>query len=401
MKLPKCRIMAAILLASALTGKATAQDLDNIPLENLWGAGAIAKYDSLLQSGNKQLSKCATRELEEIARLLKASNNTLQPGVQPLKKSNITYEITTDKAGVITHIGANLFPASTKKLLSGKYLMIYNFIERNNLYLRLLEPNTRSVVASTLGLEYEEKQFFNINDSANVTMRDFPNEKKFLFQWTDKKGNILCNVKFPMNYSLISGLDMEEIQNKLEFELQHHTAKGNVTMPTINPNKLLQQNGIYVNKGDHYIIEEFNANTYYADNLGQKPVNSVQYPVETLANILTGITPSGITANVTQNKYGLKKSNYTVKLNDLIDFFYANNCHPYFGVERVTDSEIVALVIYENTELFYNHLLNVTINTNVIAKGSGTIKINAYCYIPTHNLKALFGELENKKTNKK
>jgi hypothetical protein len=364
----------------------------------LWGLEAIAEYDAVLQRNKTPLTRCATRELDEIAKLLNSTGHTINRGAQTLKNSNILYEVRADNAGVITHIGTSLFSDDMKKNLSFKYSMIFDFIERNNLYLRLLEPVRRNLEASTLGLEYDEKEFFNINSQLGVEIRDIPDERKWMFQWKDQNGNVKCTIKFPKSYSLISGLDMEECQNELETELQHWSAAGNIAKPLVNPEKLVLKNGVYVMEGSYYLIKDFNRNSYYTDSLGKVAVKDAIHPTESLANIFTGVTPSNIVANVTQNKYGLKKTTYKLKLTDLLDFFYAHNCNPYFGVESYNETKAVLALIYENEEFCYNHLLQITVNNPTkVAAGAGTVDIKAYFYIPTHNLKTLFGELEDNK----
>ena len=396
-RLPKYVITTFLSLTILTDGMASAQ-VDSISEEQMWGAETIAQYGSLLHLNDAPQNTYATRELSEIAKELQASGNVIHQGTHPLKNSNVTYEVLTDNFGMIKHIGTKLF-SEEMKLNFENYSMIFYFIERTNLYLRLLAPQTRKIVADALGLEFVDSEFFgiNANNSANIDIQELTDERKYIFRWNDKDGKKLCELKFPKSYALISGFDISECQVQLEKEIRSWTASSELDSMYVNPDKLMRQGDIFVLKGEKYILETINSNKFYADSKGTTPVNTGHHPLETFANIFSRLIPTNIDVSVSQNMYGFKTSDYKIKLSDMIDYFYANRCKPYFGTETHSDSEIKAMVIFENIELCYIHLLVISARPEVIAAGQGTATATLHCFIPTHNLKSLFGELDETK----
>ena len=64
----------------------------------------------------------------------------------------------------------------------------------------------------------------------------------------------------------------------------------------------------------------------------------------------------------------------------------------YFGTESIDKKgNVKAVVIAVNTAENYNHVLTVSIPAKVIASKQGTVEANLYPYIPTQNIRTLFG----------
>jgi hypothetical protein len=98
-----------------------------------------------------------------------------------------------------------------------------------------------------------------------------------------------------------------------------------------------------------------------------------------------------ILIDLTLNNYN-KVENLKLNLAQFLSHF-DKNYYKFFGVEEITDKTIRGTLILYNRNLSYMHLLDIVTEKNNLTHN---IKIKMHTYIPTDNIKELFGLMKNK-----
>ena len=69
----------------------------------------------------------------------------------------------------------------------------------------------------------------------------------------------------------------------------------------------------------------------------------------------------------------------------------------YFAVENETIESIKAVILVENKNWGYNHLLSVTVPRDFISNPDVKLTATLNAFIPTHNVRNLYQEYTDKK----
>ena len=124
---------------------------------------------------------------------------------------------------------------------------------------------------------------------------------------------------------------------------------------------------------------------------GFQPYFSATHLDYAVANLFHGlIDKADYRMYVEQSVYGLKTINYTISLRQWLDYCAEWGMNIYFGVEEQREDGLLALVIAENNELGFNHMLSVVVPDKLVTDKNAVLKVRLTPYIPTHNVKNLF-----------
>lgn len=323
-----------------------------------------------------------TPELQRLASTLKVDVSQLHEGYNYLSLDN-TYITVIMQNSMISHIGLTLFTEEMRKLSPTP---IMNFLER---YFLLLKYPPSEKTATTMAREDE----FRFEDGSIQTVAQLlPTDKfeyrtdghRYIASWR-RDSKQLLTVSFPVEYQLMSG------ENKIEAE-SHILDDISNTKVVHKPDNMEQQ------QNDYYILKTCTNRIYFVNN---RLVAGERYPAETVANMMLSTEMKGdVKLHITQVAYGFRKSSIDVNLKQWITFCRNSHCKLFFGIDNInSDSSVDAIVVAVNSEENYNHVLTVSVPIDVIASQQGTIEARLYSYVPTQNIRNLFGAY--KKSNPK
>lgn len=314
-----------------------------------------------------------TAELRRLATVMTIDESSLKEGYNYLDLKS-QHLVVTVKGNTVTHIGLRLFAEETRKLDDTP---VFDFLERY--FLQLKYPPT-SITAQKM-ISDDQFQFMKgslktVDDIRPTDGFGFNYDKRQYIATWNRDGQSLLSVSFPVEYELISGENKIEAENNLLADIQRTEIK-DVTSKTAHDT--------------HYINKNFSNRLYYQKG---ELVSSERHPAETAANMLLSLKAKGqYNLKVTQVSYGFKKTVFDVPLRQWIAFCQNNGCHLYVGIEKIGDKgEINAVVLAVNEAENYNHVLTVTIPQEAIHTKKGKLEARLYPYVPTHNVKQLFGE---------
>ena len=314
-----------------------------------------------------------TAELQRLATALALDETKLKEGENYLLLNKQPI-IVCVKNNTVSHIGLRLF---SKEMRNAGNSPIFNFLERYFLQLKY-QPTDK-----TAQKMISDDQFMFVVGSINTIdiirlSDDFAfnyDKRRYTATWT-RAGLPLLSVSFPVEYELISGENKIEAENNLMSDIIN-------TVITEFENKSAYD--------AYYINDNFSSRLYYQKG---KLVNSVRHPAETVSNMMLSLQAKGAyDMDVTQILYGFKKTVFNIPLRQWIAFCKKNNCHLYIGIDEMNaDGDVKAVVIAVNESENYNHVLTIDVPLKVIQAQSGVIEASLYPYVPTHNVKELFGK---------
>ena len=340
-----------------------------------------------------------TSELARLAQTLAIDTDALPDGYSHPTVNSI--RLTVHKTGQTTdHIGIYLFSEETRQ--TGK-TPIFDFLERYFLQLKYppqhksMSNMTRDDLFTFLAGSLETVDDLLVTDDFGYSYDDH----RYQATW-QRNGNTLLSVAFPVEYELISGENKIEAEDNLQADISNTT----VAVPSVRGNLQSVRGDLQSVRGDlqspvksdHYLSEHITNRLYLAEG---ELIASARHPIESCANMMLSLQAKGdYTVSITQLSYGFKKTTFEVPLRQWIAFCQDQGCKLFFGPEKLTDNgDVEGVVIAVNKAENYNHVLTVTIPSDLLDVGKGTIQARLYPYIPTHNVLNMFAAY--KKSNPK
>lgn len=206
----------------------------------------------------------------------------------------------------------------------------------------------------------------------------------------------LVELAFPASCQLLLGKNLKELEMDFLDGLLSYVYKP-VLSDTLRKENLTTLGGnFYLLQGDSYQIEDINDNCYYVIADGGKPelLFSMEHPAESVFNLLLSEElAEDIRLSLTVRKYGLKKQQIDLPLSQWISYLRSKGCRLYVGIESLETKAVKATFFAVNTVLKYNHVMNVTIPYTLLNNKEGSVRGDVNLFIPTHNIAALFDEL--------
>ena len=300
------------------------------------------------------------------------------------------------EAGVVEHIGYSLFTPGQRAAL-GK--VPCNFLERYLLDLDIPQIQTKDVAIRQL-----EDGFCFVSGSRS-TLRSLCSDttqtislnliggRKYMFSWDSG------TVVFPADFELLSGRGQLENERRLPGELaEDGYFQPYGVSPSAASAATASENGLYVIRGDNYYVDRLNRDTFFYKNKPDQsilPINDARFPIETIANYLSGLLEcDGITVKVKMRVYGLKSTYFSVPLGSLLSYVKKSGCLGYWGGDNPDEDYITGEWILRNEAEGYNHVFRLQVPQNVIRDGSGDIMAQLIPFVPMHSVKYLFGEIQ-------
>lgn len=300
----------------------------------------------------------------------------------------------------VCHLGLSLFSEATKQILD---INICNFLERFFLEL-LLQKDAASVDRKLQEYNivmYIDGQKIVANNAAsfqralrqmempvNFSLRQKGNQAEAVWRFSSHA----LSVTFPLYRELIDGMDKVESDDELFHQLQVAVLNDvSVTDEPVTGSGLVAEgNGLYVDKGEVFLIPALTANKYYVKK-GKEyvPVFQKQYPEYSLNNLfLTYANGEGKTLQITHRKYGYFTPEISIPLLNFLMCFkkdFTTVCHT--GMNK--QGKLETVVVFNHKKLNYLHLLRVETDEKQLFAKSPVFKADFYSNIPQHSIKSL------------
>lgn len=285
--------------------------------------------------------------------------------------------------------------------------VVYDFLER---YLYEIDSLQRKNAFIDLKLKDDKVVF--IQGSASTARQITPemgfslnkiNDRYYEVIWVDTIGNQVLALSFPMQYELLLGKPKAEIEKTIKQTILESPDK--IAQKSI-PTKLnKQKNGLFVSQPvSNYYVESLNTATYFSQDSNKKfvPIFSSALKWESAANLFQGFLPDSTeyTLFIEQSLYGFKSQQFTVPLKKWLDYCESMQLETYFAVEEEREDGLKALLISQNVDLGFNHMISLIIPSNFIEKKNVVIKGKMNAYIPTQNVKDLYQQYVDKPKKK-
>lgn len=238
----------------------------------------------------------------------------------------------------------------------------------------------------------DDKVYFrkgNLQDLHHVT-DTMPFSISLLDNYYEVKWEPTVTIVFPAQYDLLLGMQKNEALDKLKDVI---LAAPNYNVKKAVPVDLrLLDDGIWQSKTEHFELESLNDALYYNKvREDYQPVFDPAHLDYSAANLFQGlIADVDYRMYVEQSIYGMKTINYTLSLQQWLNYCAQLGMKIFFAVEEQREDGLLAMVIAQSKELGFNHLLSVVIPDKFINDKDAVLKVRLSPYIPTHNVKDLY-----------
>lgn len=306
------------------------------------------------------------------------------------------YASINDK-GVVTHIGFRFFPDELKS----KDKDVLEFIERYFLELSCSsdynQRNQKMQDDKFIFLLGNYPECFSLVEEADFKLSKV-NDRYYEATWS-KDGTDKLSIAFPIWCELLTGMPLNEIQKTLYQSVKESPDSLQLVEDLTDMIKL--EDNIYgTNPVKHYELAELINRCYYFknDSLEFSAIYDTCHFNYSIANLFH--IPNlgyGRELQIKQYLYGFKSVTFTVGVSEWVRYCLNEGMNVYFAVENETIENIQAVVLAENKNWGYNHLLSVIVPRDFIS--NPTIKLSATlnAFIPTHNVRNLYQEYKDKK----
>lgn len=312
------------------------------------------------------------------------------------------------EGNVIIHAGLKVFDDSLKKSLN---IYIYSFFERELLKFILDDNQTREArrkedqVYLFYANTFQDRKILNSSDQIRNVISEIGNI-------SIRQDSLKCNVlltnslgeklgmEFPVINTLISGMDKKELDENIFRELSKDI-KTNPPREQKNFDNFFNSEGdLLVGEGERFLIKDFSSSRYYIrEKDGVKLVYDKKYVIESLSNLLlTGSSannPAFIDLKI--KSYGNDDKLKSMTIDKLLSHF-DDQFKLYFGIEDTIKVHLRGTLLLYNPSLNYLHLIDIKTDTGSMFRNPVRVTGTFYPYIPTHNIKDLFGKNNNEKS---
>lgn len=316
-----------------------------------------------------------TAELERLAKVMGIDKQVFSDGYSNVLAKDRWLTIHTSN-NIVDHIGLRLFADDIRKI---DHSPVFDFLERY--FLQLLFPQeekTATLMARDDEFHFERGSLQTLSELKTTDSFTYHYDNhRYTATWSREDQDLLC-VSFPVEYQLMSGENKIEAENHLLDDIRQ-------TAIVHSPDAVDPQ------ANDYYIVESCTNRLYF---VGNRLVMGSRYPAETAANMMLSTEmPGNIRLNLSQIAYGFRKTTVNVDLKQWISFCRNSRCQLFVGIDRVDDNgNVEAVILAVNKTENYNHVLTVNIPAEVISTQQGTIEARLYSYVPTQNIRNLFGD---------
>lgn len=282
-----------------------------------------------------------------------------------------------NRLGEVEHIGLKLFADGMRRMAPSP---TYDFLERYLLELNISKGDDlerlliQNFVTFTIGSPATAMKI----DSTYAYTEDKIANYRYRSTWS-KNGKEVLQMVYDMNWQMISGCSIGELEKNFEKKLLLHRQQQADTLP---------ERGTYIMspviKNDVYLSD-----TGVKGAAGRKYVFDKAQPSRSVANMMLAADMQlDIDLKIAVNRYDYITDTLTVPLQKYLDFCRREEgATPYFGLKDVGKDTVTGVLFSVNSSGGFMHMLSVTVDRKVIEQRKGTVKATLLPYIPLHNVK--------------
>ena len=305
-----------------------------------------------------------------------------------------------DSHHTVTNLGFRLFSQEQKKVYASD---VYAFLERYFLELYVWED--KSTLQQKLA---DDKVYFTKGSIASLKNIDETTpcmisrveDKFYEVAWADTTGAEILSVAFPIQYELLLGMSQVEIANTMYDRIVGASAQTAKPISEVMEN--VKDNIYSSTPKKHYQLESVNNIRYFKKTAegDYKLIIDKNHADYSVTNIFHEPSACNNPLLMQQSVYGFKTLDYTVTLNQWINYCLETGLTTYTAIEEEYDDAFKVLIVAESKDLGFNHILSAIVPRNFMEKPSAEIKCKLNAFIPTHNVKDLYQQYKEK-TKKK
>ncbi len=275
-------------------------------------------------------------------------------------------------------------------------LSVYDFAER---YLTMLD--SLSVTEQRLRMERDDVRITDgdigrlslLSESTSLAFAERNN--RYFISFTNGDYPLVA-LSLPASCQVILGKNLKQLEVDFINGLLAYQPEAGAEK-TITMEELTSLHGdFYLSQGESYQIPEINDNRYYIAKGGKNPqlVFGMEHPAESVFNLLLSSDASNdVQMDLTIRQYGLKKQQLSLPVRHWVSYVRSQGCRLYVGIEGLEKKVVKATLFAVNDVLKYNHVMNVVVPYTLLDNEAGRIRGDVNLFIPTHNIAALFDEL--------
>lgn len=292
----------------------------------------------------------------------------------------------------IEHIGLQLF---SEQLRKNHPSPTYDFIERHLLELNLAEGTENEIIL------LQKPVFFTVGTYRTAlqidSTFDYRNDEiefhKYRSTWS-KNGHEVLQLVYDMDYQLMSGCNISELEERFIKRLNRHFLEQTDTLPE-NGSFIIApsiNNNLYIDHNSKVSKDSSNRNYIFDKKQASRSVANLMLAEDLQADV---------ELQLRVNRYDFKTDTLDVPLHSFLNFCRSEErCTPYFAIKQRTGNSFEGLLLLANRDSGYMHMLTVTVNKDIIEKRGGTITGRILVYIPLHNVKQEYLNLTEYETIK-
>ncbi len=297
----------------------------------------------------------------------------------------------------VEHIGLHLFSQQMRVAAPSP---TYDFLERY-----LLEINVNKNVDKEMFMLYDAVTYTAGSaatalriDTTYTYVEDRMDYRHYRSTWS-KNGKKVLQMIYAMNWQLLSGCGIAELERNFEKGLLRHAPLPAEPLPA----------------GGTYIINPVFSNKLYLDeprndsmrrSISQTTQRSYVFTPRQMSRSVSNLMlaedlPADVMLDITVNRYDYITDTVSVPLRNLLNYCRAvERCTPYFALKNRKNGSVEGVLLFANSRGGYLHMFTMTVAEEVIEKGKGTVKGRLMLYIPLHNVKEEYLNLTEYETIK-
>lgn len=286
--------------------------------------------------------------------------------------------------------GLKLFSPEMKEAAPKPQVVVMDFLER---YFKDLPTIKQTSIETKMA---DDKVYFRkgkLSDLSHVcdTMPFSISllDRYYEVNWM-KSDEPFVTIVFPAQYDLLLGLQKDEALKQFKDAILMAPQR---TDSIVVPSDLQYlSDSLFQSKGDTLELASLSDALYYNKvREDYHPVFDNDQVAYSAANLFHGmINDMDYRMYVEQSVYGMTTINYTITLNQWLNYCADWDLKVFFAVEEEREDGVLALVIAQSKELGCHHLLSVVIPDKFIGDQNAVLKVRMTPYIPTHNVKDLY-----------
>lgn len=228
------------------------------------------------------------------------------------------------------------------------------------------------------------------DDECQISILD---DRRYVVQWL-RGGSELVTLSFPVDYELLSGSTRRQLERSLVSRLRtYRSPAAALHLPSTVDGMTRRSDNLYVKAGASFKpMPKVKGDTYYTIGSNGRPAYVVDrhYPAESLANmLLAAVRPAAVLSlNFLMSDNNHQQANITV--GQWFSFSQKEGCTPYYIYEGFDGTTHSAMLVADNPQWGYAHMLHVTCRAEELTADVPNLKAKAYLYIPLANVLDFF-----------